>query len=140
MATGEITGSARAVRATGATGAGATGVTGVTGAGGGAAGADCGAAGSSSQGGVWRGSADGRASVGARTGAAAAAAEEGTGGTGGADGAAGGSDPASGSRHARPSKTVEQAPQRTRPLRTRSWSGTTLNVVPHCGQRVVRAM
>ena len=43
-------------------------------------------------------------------------------------------------RLARPSNTVEQAPQRTRPLRIRNWSGTTLKAVPQCGQRVVKAM
>ena len=61
-------------------------------------------------------------------------------GAGGATGGRAVGWPLSGTRQARPSNTVEQAPQRTRPLRTRSWSGTTLKEVPHCGQRVVRAM
>jgi hypothetical protein len=75
----------------------------------------------------------------AKTGAAWLAAGV-TGIGGAAGGTVCGAAPAAGSRQARPSNTVEQAPQRTRPLRTRSWSGTTLKVVPHCGQRVVRAM
>src|SRR5690606_1434814 len=67
----------------------------------------------------------------------------GTGGRGTADGATAAADSVWGicaTRQARPSNTVSQAPQRTRPLRTRNWSGTTLKAVPQCGQRVVRAM
>src|SRR5690606_24767720 len=64
----------------------------------------------------------------------------GAGGRGTADAATAAADSVWGicaTRQARPSNTVSQAPQRTRPLRTRNWSGTTLKAVPQCGQRVV---
>ena len=38
------------------------------------------------------------------------------------------------------SNTSEQCPQRTHPSAIFSWSGTTLNIVPHTGQRVVKLM
>ena len=38
------------------------------------------------------------------------------------------------------SKTSAQWPQRTQPSEILSWSGTTLNIVPQAGQRVIRLM
>ena len=38
------------------------------------------------------------------------------------------------------SNTSEQWPQRTQPSEIFSWSGTTLNIVPQAGQRVIRLM
>ena len=38
------------------------------------------------------------------------------------------------------SNTSEQCPQRTHPSEIFSWSGTTLNIVPQAGQRVVKLM
>ena len=38
------------------------------------------------------------------------------------------------------SNTSEQCPQRTQPSEIFNWSGTTLNIVPQAGQRVVKLM
>ncbi len=38
------------------------------------------------------------------------------------------------------SNTSAQWPQRTQPSEILSWSGTTLNIVPQAGQRVIRLM
>jgi hypothetical protein len=47
-------------------------------------------------------------------------------------------DMSRGSRCTDASKTSAQCPHRTQPCETLSWSVTTLNIVPHAGQRVIR--
>jgi hypothetical protein len=58
---------------------------------------------------------------------------------GGVDCAASGA-PVGGTMFCVASNTSEHWPQRTQPSDTRIWSGTTLNMVSHVGQRVIRLM
>src|SRR5690606_3468478 len=43
-------------------------------------------------------------------------------------------------RWSMPAKTLRQRPQRTKPRRSFSWSGTTRKLVLHCGQVVASAI